>query len=88
MDVQLTPNHVDTFTRPEFYGTPAYMGKVEWFDVVDRATGALLRWVVSRVDGNEVIVNHPSYGVTGGLATLRSAVELIKVQREREAHAA
>lgn len=81
MNVMLTPNHVDTFARPEAYGTPAYFGKVEWFDVVDRETNALLPWTVSRVDGKECVVNHPSQGVVAGLYSLNTAAELIHARR-------
>jgi hypothetical protein len=79
--VALTPNDVETKTRPEFYGTPAYFGKVEWFDVLDRETGKLLPWTVSRVDGGEVVVNHPSQGVAAGLTSLGAAAEFIHERR-------
>lgn len=83
MNVLLTPNHVETFTRAEFYETPAYYGKVEWFDVVDRETNELLPWTVSRVDGKECVINHPSEGVSAGLYSLRTAAELIHERRMR-----
>ncbi|MBC9729279.1 hypothetical protein [Streptomyces sp. TRM68367] len=81
-NVMLTPNHVHTFTRPQAYGTPYYFGKVEWFDVVDRETDELLPWTVSRVDGAECVINHPSEGVTPGLPSLRRAAETISARRE------
>jgi hypothetical protein len=77
MNVMLTPNGVETKTRPEFYGTPAYFGKVEWFDVVDRESNELLPWTVSRVDGGECIVNHPNGCPVTGLASLHAAAEVI-----------
>lgn len=83
MNVALTPNRVETFTRPEAYGTPQYFGKVEWFDVVDRDTNALLPWTVSRVDGKECVINHPSEGVTAGFTSLRATAEVIHARRMR-----
>ncbi|AUG87289.1 hypothetical protein HOS59_gp25 [Streptomyces phage Rowa] len=81
-NVMLTPNGVETKTRPELYGTPAYFGKVEWFDVVDRVTDELLMpWEVSRVDGKEVIVNGPKGLVITGLKSLTEAAEAIHLQR-------
>lgn len=87
LNVMLTPNRVDAFTRPEAYGTPAYFGKVEWFDVVDRETNELLPWTVSRVDGGECIVNRDGGGVWAGLVSLNSAAELIHGQRMPEVRA-
>lgn len=87
MNVMLTPNSVECFARPEYYGTPAYFGKVEWFDVVDRETNELLPWTVSRVDGKECVVNHPSEGVDAGLTSLNAAAELIHGRRMPEVRA-
>lgn len=86
MNVMLTPDGIETFTRPEYYGSPAYFGKVEWFDVVDRETDELLPWTVSRVDGGEVVVNHPS-SVVPGLTSLTAAAEVISAQRIPEIRA-
>lgn len=86
LNVMLTPNHVNTFTRPKAYGTPAYFGKVEWFDVVDRETNELLPWTVSRVDGGECVVNHPSEGAMP-VRTLHIAAELIHGHRMPEVRA-
>lgn len=81
-NVMLTPAGVETKTRPEYYGHPAYYGKIEWFDVMDRATGELLmEWRVSRVDGREVIVNGPNGLIMPGLRTLREAAEGIHLER-------
>jgi hypothetical protein len=81
MNVMLVPNNRQSVTRPECYGTPSYFGTVEWFDVVDRYTNELLPWTVSRIDGREVTVNHPSQGVDAGLASIRTAAELIHARR-------
>ncbi|KUN37702.1 hypothetical protein AQJ30_15575 [Streptomyces longwoodensis] len=83
MNVMLTPNRTESPTRPEVYGTPAYFGRVEWFDVVDRATNDLLPWTVSRIDGKECVINHPAEGITAGLSSLRTAAELIHARRMR-----
>lgn len=81
MNVMLTPNRTESCTRPGAYGTPGYFGRVDWFDVVDRETNELLPWSVSRVDGGEVVVNHPSDGVIPGLRSLNAAAELIHARR-------
>lgn len=83
MNVMLTPNRTETVTRPEAYGTLAYFGRVEWFDVVDRETNELLPWTVSRVDGKECVINHPTEGVTPDLSSLRNAAEVIHARRMR-----
>lgn len=87
MLVILTPGEVETMRRPEYYGTPHYFGKVEWFDVLNRETDEMLDWTVSRVDGKEVTVNHPRYGVVTGLADLRAALEVCDAQYRSERNA-
>lgn len=80
MNVMLAFNYNETITRPEQYGTSTYFGTVEWFDVVDRETNELLPWTVSRVDGAECVVNHPSEGVNT-CGSLRAAADLITASR-------
>jgi hypothetical protein len=66
--------------RQESYGTPAYFGKVEWFDVVRRnSDDMLMQWRVSRVDGKEIVVNGPR-GLIHSVDSLRAAVEFIAAQ--------
>lgn len=84
MNILLTLNDTETFTREEMRGTPEYFGKVEWFDVVDRESGALLPWTVSRVDGKKCVVNHPTFGVVPELSSLQIAAELVHAQRMEE----
>lgn len=87
MLVILSPGEVETRNRPEYYGTPAYFGKVEWFDVFDRETDEMLDWTVSRVDDKEITVNHPRYGVVTGLSSLRAAAEVCHEQYRSERRA-
>ncbi|MCX4547272.1 hypothetical protein [Streptomyces sp. NBC_01500] len=77
----LTPRTVKPVTRQEHYGTPAYFGKIEWFDAVDRETSELLPFEVSRVDQYDITVNGPKGLILTGLASLRDAVEAINARR-------
>lgn len=77
-NVMLSPNDVETKTRPEFRGIPSYFGKVEWFDVFDRATNDILTpWQVARVDSREIVVNGPKGLIETHCRTLREAAEFI-----------
>ncbi|GAA2609679.1 hypothetical protein SMC26_39485 [Actinomadura fulvescens] len=88
LSVILSPNDTESRIRPEFAGTPAYFGKVEWFDVFDRRTDELLDWTISRVDGKECVVNHPRYGVVADLSSLNTAAEVCNAQYLSERRAA